>query len=153
MQLGQIKPKEMLSDIEPDADDLIDEFRQQYLWKTTINSDFKLSDIQIEGSESMKNDIANLIIEFKDIFCSNLENTPALLPPMELKVDEAKWKINANAMAPRIQSLLKEEEIEKQTTKLKINNKIQSCSEPFYSQVHMTKPPNKTTFPNKTIEI
>lgn len=146
MQIGEIKPKRMLLDIEPDADDLIDEFRNQSLWDTTINSEFNLSDIQIEGSDSMKNSIANLIIEFKDIFSSSLENTPALLPPMELKVDEAKWKVNSNAMAPRIQSLIKEEEIEKQTTKLRENNKIQSCLEPYYSQVHLTKPLNKSTY-------
>ena len=85
--------------------------------------------------------------EYSDIFLSDLTpSSVAKLPAMELAVNEAKWQVATNATAPRLQSLVKEEEIRIQTQKLLSSERIEPCSEAYYSQVHMAKPPGKDKY-------
>jgi hypothetical protein len=145
---ANIKPKRMLLDYEEDADDLIDELVHTSPWEIAESdiSNYNLTDIRIEGSEQMKESIKNLISEFQDIFSPTLDSNPALLPPMELKINTAKWEVKSNSMPLRTQSVAKEAEIQIQTTKLRNSNRIIPCLEPYYSQVHLAKPPNKDTY-------
>ena len=101
-----------------------------------------LSHIRMDGSDYLKEGLTHLVIEYADIFASELDTTHANLPPMTLRVDDAKWEIPSNHQGPRTQSPIKEQEILKHIDKLERQARIVKCMEPYYSQVHMARKPN-----------
>jgi hypothetical protein len=107
--------------------------------------DFKLP--EIHGSANLKTQLTQLIYEYKDIFRHEVRNEPANVPPMELDVDDLKWKQSLNRKPPRVQSTLKQTEIRKQTEKMLSNNVIVTSQAPEFSQVLLApKPNNKWRF-------
>ena len=49
----------------------------------------------IFGSESLQARIRELCLRYKDIFSSKVRDTPALMEPMTIEVDDTKWSIPA----------------------------------------------------------
>ena len=68
----------------------------------------------IVGSDEFKALILALLMKYSDVFNRELHTNPADLPPMQLKVNESKWRVDANAGPPRGQSDEKQTEIVKQ---------------------------------------
>jgi hypothetical protein len=63
-----------------------------------------LSKLHIFGDGDQRKQILALCEEFRGIFSNELDETPALVPPFDLKVDDTKWKVRANRAPPRPQT-------------------------------------------------
>ena len=133
---------------DPEAHDLVEERRSGQSWDTDYLPESQTAAaLRIEGSDNFCVSMRQLAQEYSDIFLSDLTpSSVAKLPAMELAVNEAKWQVATNATAPRLQSLVKEEAIRIQTQKLLSSERIELCSEAYYSQVHMAKPPGKDKY-------
>jgi hypothetical protein len=68
------------------------------------------------GDEVQRKQILDLCEEFRD----KLDETPAIVPPFDLKVDETKWKVRANQAPPRPQTTANQANIVNQ---IKTNHK------------------------------
>ena len=97
-----------------------------------------LDRIHIEGGDTLKRRLRDLLTEFEDVFSTELRTQPAKIPPMELTVDRKKWERQSNRRGPRIVSIAKQEELEKQINKMLEGNVIQSSDASYYSQVLLT---------------
>jgi hypothetical protein len=96
---------------------------------------------------SLQAQLVKLIYEYKDIFSVDVPKIPAKVPPMDIQVDDLKWKQSQNRRPPRVQSLLKQNEIRKQTEKMLSANIIATSQAPEFSQVLLApKPNNKWRF-------
>jgi hypothetical protein len=71
-------------------------------WSPEFFEDDPLSKLHIFGDGNQRKQILALCEEFRDIFSNELDETPALVPPFDLKVDDTKWKVRANRAPPRI---------------------------------------------------
>ena len=47
--------------------------------------------LEISGSEDFVTDACALVLEFRDIFSTELSPEPADLPPLDVPIDTAKW--------------------------------------------------------------
>jgi hypothetical protein len=95
----------------------------------SINND----GIHIEGPESLQKSLNTLVSEFSDIFSTQVRSEPALLPPMDLEVDESKWKSKENRLPPRQQSAIKQEAIRHQVADMLQQNVITPSNVSEYS--------------------
>ena len=82
--------------------------------------------------------------KYDTIFSNTLTKQPAKLPPLQLKVDESKWKIPQNRRAARVQSQLKNLEIKNQVEKLLDLHLIQSSQAAEKTQVVLARKPDGT---------
>ena len=98
--------------------------------------------ILIEGPPSLQQKIKELTEEFHDIFCIQVRAEPAMLPPMDFEVDEAKWRTTENRLPPRQQSAVKQDEIHRQISNMIDLNVITSSTESEYSQILLVPKPN-----------
>ena len=98
--------------------------------------------IHIEGPESLQKSLNTLVSEFSDIFSTQVRSEPALLPPMDLEVDESKWKSKENRLPPRQQSAVKQEAIRHQVAEMLEQNVITPSNVSEYSQVVLTPKAN-----------
>jgi hypothetical protein len=105
-------------------------------------SDTDLSLITIRGSVEEIQRIQTLCEEFTDIFSSSVRPQPADLKPMEVEVDESKWKVAKHRGPPRTQTREKQHEILEQIETLGRHGIIQPSQATEYSQVHLTPKPN-----------
>jgi hypothetical protein len=96
----------------------------------------------ITGSAFVQAEVRKLVDEFKDIFSATLTDQPALIPPMNLKVEEAKWRVNRNRTPHRAVSTLKQKEIQKQVKDMLDAKLIRPSTATHYSQVLLTPKPN-----------
>lgn len=136
------KSKSELLDYEPDNDEIYED-SSEAPWDhepSQANAEEPLP--EIFGSESLQSDIRKLCVEFKDIFSSSLRPEPALLPPMELKVDLNKWQDRKNSRPARLQSKAKQYETLRQVNKMIANNVIKKSQATSFSQVLLTPKPN-----------
>ena len=142
-------PKSAYLTHEPEADEFVEDHRSGNLCHIDLppNDQASIEAIRIEGSLEFRAAMHNLAVEYSDLFLSELNpSSIANLPPMELKVKAMEWQVAANSLAPRTQSLVKEEEIRIQLQKLLLSQRVSPCSEAYYSQVHMAKPPGKDKY-------
>ena len=77
-------------------------------WQSTPELVDPLTQIHFSGSPTLQTELRLLCAEFSDIFCSELPSTLADIPPFDLKVDDSRWKVNANRTPPRPQSTAKQ---------------------------------------------
>lgn len=63
---------------------------------------------QIVGDQPFHEKLRSLVQTYASIFATTVDSTPAIIPPMELNVDVAKWCTNANRGPPRPQSAPKQ---------------------------------------------
>ena len=96
----------------------------------------------IFGDDSFREETKALCTKYSDIFSTRLRREPADLPPMELKVDLAKWQVSSNSGPPRHQTGLKQVETKQQVEKLLAAEAIQTSQAAFYSQVHLVPKPH-----------
>jgi hypothetical protein len=74
--------------------------------------------LEISGSEEFVTDACALVLEFRDIFSTELSPEPADLPPLDVPIDTAKWHQPKNQGHPRNQSVEGQQEIKRHLEKL-----------------------------------
>ena len=74
--------------------------------------------LEISGSEEFVTDACALVLEFRDIFSTELSPKPADLPPLDVHIDTAKWYQPKNQERPRNQSVEGQQEIKRHLEKL-----------------------------------
>ena len=70
------------------------------------------------GSKEFVTDACALVLEFRDIFSTELSPEPADLPPLDVPIDTAKWHQPRNQGRPRNQSVKGQQEIKRHLEKL-----------------------------------
>jgi hypothetical protein len=99
-------------------------------------------EIHVEGPDSLQSALKDLIAEYSDIFSTQVRAEPAKLPPMNLEVDEEKWRSKENRLPPRQQSAIKQEAIRQQVADMLQQNVIAPSNVAEYSQVVLTPKQN-----------
>ena len=75
--------------------------------------------LEISGSREFIADACELVLEFRDIFSTELSPEPAEdLPPLDVLIDTAKWHLPRNQGRPRNQSVEGQQEIKRHLEKL-----------------------------------
>ena len=74
--------------------------------------------LEISGSREFVTDVCALVLEFRDIFSTELSPEPADLPPLDVPIDTAKWHQPKNRGRPRNQSVEGQQEIKRHLEKL-----------------------------------
>ena len=100
--------------------------------------------ITISGSPEQQKRIRELCEKYRHIFKDELDATPATLTPFELDVDKKKWETYKNRGHVRVQSAVKEAEINKQVNEMLKAGIIEKSNATYYSQVMLTPKPNGT---------
>ena len=99
------------------------------------------------GDADLVERLAAVCNKYHTVFSNTVSKEHALLPPMELEVDELKWRKPINQTAPRKQTQSKKDEILNQIPVMVLLGVIISSQAEYYSQVHLTpKPDNKWRF-------
>jgi transposase InsO family protein len=99
--------------------------------------------MQIDGTPQVQADIRRAVIELKKAFSTKLNEEPAKIKPMELKlVPDSVWNTGVNSQPPRQQSRLKAAEILAQVDKMLKSGIIRASQATAYSQVMMTPKTN-----------
>ena len=143
MKLHVLHRKPMTAFIDPVQDDdeieelspTIDPWDENHLPRSGRDN---LQSIHVEGSDTLKRGIGDLLSEFEDVFSTELKREPAKIPPMELTVNRELWERSVNSRAPRVVSILKQLELRKQINKMLDCNVIQPSEAAYYSQVLLT---------------
>jgi transposase InsO family protein len=99
----------------------------------------------IMGTTELQKDIKELLVEYSDIFRTNVSPKPADVPSMNVRVDKAKWNTMKGNMgvSPRVQSHDKNNEIQRQVNKMLDLGVIQRSNSNRYSQVLLVPKPNE----------
>jgi hypothetical protein len=79
--------------------------------------------LEISGSREFVTDACALVLEFRDIFSTELSPEPADLPPLDVPIDTAKWHQPRNQGRPRNQSVEGQQEIKRHLEKLHTKEK------------------------------
>ena len=74
--------------------------------------------LEIGESGEFVTDACALVLEFRDIFSTELSPEPADLPPLDVPIDNAKWHQPKNQVRPRNQSVEGQQEIKRHRVKL-----------------------------------
>ena len=142
------EPKEKYIDPISD-DDNIDYDRYFHPWEEQKSETSPLDLIYFPDSAILeeKEIVMKMLNEYESVFSQNLNKTPARVTPMQIKVDESKWRINKNRNPPRIQSHDKNEEIKRQVLKMLEEGLIEPSIAAECSQVVLAlKPDGKWRF-------
>lgn len=144
--IGEIKAKQELIDTAPDLDHVkwADNPFDVSVDSDPINiqSDIDITSIiELHGSLPLQSKLRDLCKRYSDIFSVSVRSNPAQIPPMELKVDNSKWKTNKNRGPPRPQSRDKQKEIAKQVNNYLKLGVIKPVNAEEYSQVHLVPKP------------
>ena len=86
--------------------------------------------------------LRTLLRRFEKVFQHTLNREPAKLPPLELNVNDSKWKVPPNRRAARFQSTLKNQEIQLQVEKMLDMHLIRPSQNAEKSQVVLAKKPD-----------
>jgi hypothetical protein len=74
--------------------------------------------LEISGSKEFVTDACALVLEFRDIFSTELSSEPADLPPLDVPIDTAKCHQPKNQGRPRNQSVEGQQEIKRHLEKI-----------------------------------
>ena len=126
-----------------DDNDEIDYSKEETPWEQShdVNVDFTFGE-DAKAEEVAK--VKELLEKYDTVFSNNLTKQPAKLTPLQLKVDESRWKVPQNRRAARPQSMLKNLEIKNQVTKMLDVHLIQPSQAAEKSQVVLAKKPDGT---------
>jgi len=101
-----------------------------------------LTMVQIFGPQTLRTKLTKLLVKYYNIFSLTVSPAPAVVDtPMEIVIDRAQWENKKNSSPPRLQSQLKEVEIQKQVEGLLANGVIRPSKARYWSQVHLTPKP------------
>jgi hypothetical protein len=74
--------------------------------------------LEISGSREFVTDACALVLEFRDIFSTELSSEPADLPLLDVPIDNAKWHQPKNQVRTRNQPVEGQQEIKRHRVKL-----------------------------------
>jgi hypothetical protein len=111
-------------------------------WSPEVFEADPLSKLHIFGDGDQRKQILALCEEFRDIISSELDETPALVPPFDLKLDDTKWKVRANRAPSRPQTPANQADMVKQIHTLLEEGILERSQSPHYSQVQMVANPD-----------
>jgi hypothetical protein len=94
------------------------------------------------GSNELQARLRELILQYSDIFSTDLNSESADVQPLDIVVDEDKWHTRANMGSPRIMTTVKQTEIVKQLTYLQSLGVIVPSQVPYHSQVLLAPKPD-----------
>jgi hypothetical protein len=135
-----------LIDYEPD-DDGIDDRYVEPSWNNVVSQERAVDLVGIHGPPELQQRLRELINEYDEVFCETVKPKPARIPPMEIEIDQSKWKKNCNRGPPRPVSAPKEQEIRRQIDKMLELKIIETSTATEYSQILLTpKPDGKWRF-------
>jgi transposase InsO family protein len=132
----------------PDKWDSLDEFLNADPLMIIQDESVKLP-THIDGTPELQKDIKALLIEFSDIFRTDVSPQHADVPAMDIKVDRQKWNCLKGVMgvSPRTQSNEKNVEIQRQVEKMLAAGVIKKSEANRYCQVLLVpKPDGKKRF-------
>jgi transposase InsO family protein len=141
---GSILKKSDLLSRNPSLEDNI-EFINEELPQIddTIKDETELISFEFTGeNEAFNAEALKIFKTFKDVISTTLRTEPARIEPMKLKVDDSKWKINANRLPPRMISREKEAALNKQIEDYLAQHVVEPSIAPYWSQVLMTPKPH-----------
>jgi hypothetical protein len=126
--------------------DEIDEASSDTLlpWSPRFFDTDPLSKIHVVGDEVQRKQILDLCEEYRDIFSNELDETPAIVPLFDLKVDETKWKVRANRAPPRPQTTANQADIVNQIKTLLQQGIVEKSQASHYSQILMDPKPDSS---------
>ena len=113
--------KELLLDPMDDDDDIewpYNPYEVEALNEESESPVELLAMITIEGSSWLQSQLKELCMEFIDVFATKVRREPAMVEPLEIKVDQSKWQLPCNRAPPRRHSEEKQSEIRKQVNAL-----------------------------------
>ena len=125
-----------------DDDDHIDYSEVEIPWEANeseLEQGFKIPQ---NANKAERDSLINILDTFNSVFSKELNEIPADLDPLQLKVDDTKWKIPSNRAPTRFASELKREEIKRQIDKMLKMHLIQTSQNPEKSQVVLAKKPD-----------
>ena len=94
------------------------------------------------GPPSLRERCRQLCEKYDTIISTHLNPEPADLPPMELRVDEERWRVSSNQGPARQQTAVKNIEVRKQIDKMLPLGVMKASQAEYYSQVHVTPKPH-----------
>jgi hypothetical protein len=107
-----------------------------------LSLDALLTMVQLFGPPSLQSKLTKLLSKYIKIFSLKVSTSPAKVDvPMEIIIDKARWESSKNQLPPRLQSQLKEAELQKQVEGLLATGVIRRSKARFWSQVHLTPKP------------
>ena len=110
-------------------------------WLPPFSEIDPLSQLHIGGDEDLQNKIRLLCHKFREFFSNELPDSPALIPPFDIVVDDTKWKVSKNRTSPRSQSSTNQAEILRQISKYSEQGIIEKPHSANYSQVLLVPKP------------
>ena len=109
---------DLLTGTTDDGDDLKELFISVPPWESSLNRDLPhdilIDKIFIQGDTKFKTQIRNTCSQYSSYFSESVNANPAKVAPLELDVNLAMWETPRNAGPPRVQSDVKQQEIQKQ---------------------------------------
>jgi hypothetical protein len=105
--------------------------------------EFQLSEIKVEGPESLQTRIRETLQEFKSVFANQVRAKPAMMTAMELEVNET-WRVPSNQQPPRPQTVPKEASLREYIAEYLRLGVIKESRAKYWSQVLMVKKPDNT---------
>ena len=126
-----------------DVDEIDEASSDTFLpWSPRFFDSDPLAKIHVFGDEFQRKQILDLCEEFRDIFSNELDETPARVPPFDLKVDDTKWKVRANRAPPRPQTTANQTDMVNQIKTLLEQGIIEKSQSAHYSQILMVPKPD-----------
>ena len=126
-----------------DVDEIDEASSDTFLpWSPRFFDSDPLAKIHVFGNEFQQKHILDLCEEFRDIFSNELDETPALVPPFDLTVDDTKWKVRANRAPPRPQTPANQADMVSQIKTLLEQGIIEKSHSAHYSQILMVPKPD-----------
>ena len=141
--------KDQLLTPEPDNDYIPPEMDVDLPWDKSVPKEYRdlINLITFEGNPDFVSKMRNICLEYKEIFSVELNPEPALLPPMELQVNEQQWKVGKHRGPARTQSIENQLETIRQVNNMTKAKVVQASQATEYSQVLLTpKPGGKKRF-------
>ena len=147
-QTEQLSEVEIIGadEIDSDRKDTFGPFREPDTGTEVLSDEEFLSRVVIEGTPELQEGIKTVLLEFKDIFSDKLRAKSADIPPFELDVDKSMWESYRNRGPVRVQTQLKQDEIQKQTQQMLAAGIIEVSPASFYSQVMIAPKPGGFRF-------
>jgi len=149
--VAMIKYKSQLLDKEDDGEEYLGRghmLGRRPIWSAghTFNPIFNLGAgyqrSLLQVLQILQRRLRGLVEEYADILFSKVvRKEPADLPPLEIRVDRAKWDCNKNRSPPVTQSKDKAQALRKMTEKLLERDVIEPSTARAYSQVHLVPKP------------
>ena len=127
-------------------DDTIDYTQTEPPWEQQSTDETETKPFKFAENANQEHEVGvrKLLRKYDETFQATLNNRPAVLEPMVLKVNDAAWKVPRNRTPARFMSELKRAEIKRQVDKMLALNLIRPSQGVEKSQVVLAKKPDGT---------